>query len=88
MTTEPQRMVEVYRKRAKRYDVTSNRLYLIGRRTMAYRHLALEQLAPRPGDTVVDAGCGTGHNLPLLAEAVGPATTCRCSPRRWDRPAG
>ncbi|MGW1052303.1 class I SAM-dependent methyltransferase [Streptomyces sp. NPDC001118] len=72
MTTESERMVAVYRKRAKRYDVTSNRLYLIGQRTMAYKHLALEQLALRPGDTVVDAGCGTGHNLPLLAEAVGP----------------
>lgn len=71
-TAEARHMVEVYRKRAKRYDVTSNRLYLIGQRTMAYKHLALEQLALRPGDTVVDAGCGTGHNLPLLAEAVGP----------------
>lgn len=71
-TLESHRMVEVYRKRAKRYDVTSNRLYLIGQRTMAYKHLAIEQLALRPGDTVVDAGCGTGHNLPLLAEAVGP----------------
>ncbi|MCT2594639.1 methyltransferase domain-containing protein [Streptomyces sp. N2-109] len=72
-TPESRRMVEVYRKRAKRYDLTSNRLYLIGQRTMAYKHLALGQLALRPGDTVVDAGCGTGHNLPLLAEAVGPA---------------
>ncbi|MFH8611465.1 class I SAM-dependent methyltransferase [Streptomyces sp. NPDC018029] len=72
MTAESERMVQVYRKRAKRYDLTSNRLYLIGQRTMAYKHLALEQLALRPGDTVVDAGCGTGHNLPLLAEAVGP----------------
>ncbi|MFW6692222.1 class I SAM-dependent methyltransferase [Streptomyces sp. MAR4 CNX-425] len=73
MTTEPERMVKVYRKRAKRYDLTSNRLYLIGQRTMAYKHLALEQLALRSGDTVVDVGCGTGHNLPLLARAVGPA---------------
>ncbi|MEV6670569.1 methyltransferase domain-containing protein [Streptomyces sp. NPDC051162] len=71
-TSESRRMVDVYRKRAKRYDLTSNRLYLIGQRTMAYKHLALAQLALRPGDTVVDAGCGTGHNLPLLAEAVGP----------------
>ncbi|MDQ0936091.1 hypothetical protein [Streptomyces turgidiscabies] len=31
---------------------------------MAYKHLSLEQLALRPGGTVVDAGCGTGHNLP------------------------
>ncbi|MGP4113748.1 class I SAM-dependent methyltransferase [Streptomyces sp. 4N509B] len=71
-TVESRRMVEIYRKRAKRYDMTSNRLYLIGQRTMAYKNLAIKQLALRPGDTVVDAGCGTGHNLPKLAEAVGP----------------
>ncbi|GAB3444375.1 methyltransferase domain-containing protein [Actinophytocola sediminis] len=69
---ETNRLRTLYRKRAKHYDVMSNRLYLIGQRTMAYKHLAIEQLAPRPGDTVVDAGCGTGHNLPYLSEAVGP----------------
>ncbi|MER6997644.1 methyltransferase domain-containing protein [Streptomyces sp. NPDC000410] len=32
-------------------------------------------LALRPGDTVLDAGCGTGRALPALREAVGPAGT-------------
>ncbi|MET0132870.1 MAG: methyltransferase domain-containing protein [Kibdelosporangium sp.] len=69
---ETNRLLHLYRKRAKHYDIMSNRLYLIGQRTMAYKHLALDQLALRPGDTVVDAGCGTGHNLPYLSKAVGP----------------
>ena len=66
-------MIGVYRNLAGRYDILSNRLYLIGQRTMAYKHLAVRQLALSPGDTVVDAGCGTGHNLPLLSAAVGPS---------------
>src|SRR5689334_21977912 len=65
-------MIRIYRKRARRYDVTSNRLYVVGQRTMAYKRTAIEQLNLSPGDTVVDAGCGTGHDLPHLAEAVGP----------------
>jgi ubiquinone/menaquinone biosynthesis C-methylase UbiE len=70
---ENERMIDVYRKLAGRYDVLSNRLYLIGQRTMTYKHLAVEQLAATPGATIVDIGCGTGHNLPLLSAAVGPA---------------
>ncbi|MBP2327167.1 ubiquinone/menaquinone biosynthesis C-methylase UbiE/2-polyprenyl-6-methoxyphenol hydroxylase-like FAD-dependent oxidoreductase [Kibdelosporangium banguiense] len=72
-TVETNRLLNLYRKRAKHYDIMSNRLYLIGQRTMAYKHLALDQLKLRPGDTVIDAGCGTGHNLPYLSKAVGPS---------------
>ena len=36
------------------------------------RKLAIEVLNPQPGETVLDAGCGTGWCLPLLAERVGP----------------
>lgn len=52
------------------------RLYdFIARRTPGItplRRRAVEALELDPGDTVVEMGCGTGANLPLLAEAVGP----------------
>ncbi|MWA08853.1 class I SAM-dependent methyltransferase [Streptomyces sp. BA2] len=38
----------------------------------AYRAAASE-LGLRPGDRVLDAGCGTGRALPALREAVGPS---------------
>ena len=34
---------------------------------------AVDLLAARPGEVVLDAGCGTGLNMVRLAEAVGPA---------------
>jgi protein-L-isoaspartate(D-aspartate) O-methyltransferase len=35
--------------------------------------LMLEQLAPRPGDHVLEIGAGTGYNAALLAHLVGPS---------------
>ncbi|MGK9233606.1 methyltransferase domain-containing protein [Inquilinus limosus] len=37
----------------------------------AYKHLAISELAIRPGDVVLDLGCGPGTDLHALAEAVG-----------------
>ena len=55
----------LYRVRAERYD-----------RELApfepLRRLAVARLGLRPGQTVLDLGCGTGLSLPLLHEAVGP----------------
>jgi S-adenosylmethionine-diacylgycerolhomoserine-N-methlytransferase len=39
------------------------------------RRKAVAALALRPGDTVLEIGAGTGRNLALLLEAVGPAGT-------------
>lgn len=41
----------------------------------AGRVRGIEALAPRPGEQVLDLGCGTGLNFPLLQERVGPAGT-------------
>lgn len=36
---------------------------------------ATDSLSLRPGDAVLDAGCGTGRALPALRTAVGPQGT-------------
>jgi ubiquinone/menaquinone biosynthesis C-methylase UbiE len=37
-----------------------------------FRRKAVARLDLRPGDHVLEIGCGTGRNLPYLREAVGP----------------
>jgi ubiquinone/menaquinone biosynthesis C-methylase UbiE len=69
-----QALLEVFGKRARHYDVTSNLSgYLTGMRMVAYRRLAVDLLALRQGDTVVDAGCGTGLNFARILDRIGPA---------------
>lgn len=63
---------QVYKKRAKRYDLSANLYYLVGFREYAYRKQAVEQLNLQPGDTVVEIGCGTGLNFAYLQETIGP----------------
>ncbi len=65
-------MINLYRKRAKRYDFTANLYYLIGFRLQAYQKKAVQALNLQRGDTVVEIGCGTGLNFPLLRQTVGP----------------
>ncbi len=66
-------LIETYRRKAKRYDVTS-RLYPVpGYPQLSQRRRAVRALGLRPGDSVVDVACGTGLNFALLEEAVGPA---------------
>jgi ubiquinone/menaquinone biosynthesis C-methylase UbiE len=67
-----ERLIETYRKKAKRYDLTS-RLYPVpGYPQRAQRLRAVRALGLRPGSSVVDIACGTGLNFPLLEEAIGP----------------
>ncbi|MFJ9720459.1 methyltransferase domain-containing protein [Streptomyces sp. NPDC101213] len=41
----------------------------------AYKAQLLDRLDPTPGQTVLDAGCGPGTDLPALAERVGDTGT-------------
>jgi demethylmenaquinone methyltransferase/2-methoxy-6-polyprenyl-1,4-benzoquinol methylase len=64
-------IIDVYRKRGKRYDLSANLYYLLGFREQAYRKKAVESLNLDRGDIVIEIGCGTGLNFPLLRDAVG-----------------
>lgn len=57
--------LERYRRLARGYDYATRRIERKRRR-------AIELLRLRPGDTVLDAACGTGSALQALARAVGP----------------
>jgi len=65
----------LYRKRAPRYDLTSRAYALFGYRLDAYRRRGLDALRLRPGDTVVEIGCGTGANFAAVERAIGPQGT-------------
>jgi demethylmenaquinone methyltransferase/2-methoxy-6-polyprenyl-1,4-benzoquinol methylase len=71
MALSKKSIIELYRKRGKRYDISANLYYLLGFREQAYRKKAVEALGLHKGDTVVEIGCGTGLNFPLLHDAVG-----------------
>jgi demethylmenaquinone methyltransferase/2-methoxy-6-polyprenyl-1,4-benzoquinol methylase len=65
-------LIEVYRKKAKRYDVMSRLYPAPGYPQRGQRRQAVQALDIGRGDTVVDMACGTGLNFSLLEEAVGP----------------
>jgi ubiquinone/menaquinone biosynthesis C-methylase UbiE len=64
-------MANVYAAAARFYDALSGE----GLVYRAGREAGVALLALRAGDTVLDLGCGTGLNLALLVDAVGPTGT-------------
>ena len=66
------RLIEIYRKKAKNYDITSRLYPLPGYPHRALRLRAVQALGLRAGDSVIDIACGTGLNFPLLEKVVGP----------------
>ncbi len=63
---------DVYDRNARFYDFAVWGYYLVGMRIGRWRRMVVEALELRPGDTVVEVGCGTGLNFDLLQKAVGP----------------
>lgn len=63
----------LYQRRAGRYDreiKLYKRLFFFD--IERYRRIAVRRLGLVSGEVVLDIGCGTGLNLPLLQEGVGP----------------
>src|ERR1700754_2382349 len=72
LSPDQERLVGIYRRKAKHYNVVS-RLYPVpGYPLEAQRRRAVQALRLRPGGTVVDLACGTGQNFPLIERAIGP----------------
>ncbi len=67
-----QKVQSMYQSGAKHYDFTTILFRLIGLRLKAYRLLAIKKLSLQPGSFVIELGCGTGLNFPLLMEQIGP----------------
>jgi len=68
---DPADATAYYDRWAALYDLIARHAPFVGR----FRRRAVDALRLERGDTVVDVGCGTGANLPLLARAVGPRGT-------------
>lgn len=68
--------------------VFAAQMCLIGFRQQAYREKAVQALHLRPGDTVVDVGCGTGLNFSLLQSAIVFAWGTLASEASIHRPIG
>jgi demethylmenaquinone methyltransferase/2-methoxy-6-polyprenyl-1,4-benzoquinol methylase len=64
-------LIEVYRKKAKHYDITARLAPVPGYPERAMRLRAVQALGLRPGSRVVDIACGTGLNFPLIEKAIG-----------------
>jgi ubiquinone/menaquinone biosynthesis C-methylase UbiE len=67
-----ERLIEIYRHKAKHYDLTSRLYPAPGYPQRRQRLRAVRALGLRPGDFVIDVACGTGLNFPLIQEAIGP----------------
>jgi len=71
MALNKEQIKKLYRKRALNYDLTANLYYVIGFREQKYRQESVAMLNVKQGDTVLEIGCGTGLNFPILLQYIG-----------------
>lgn len=62
----------VYSRLARRYDPAARLLDVLGFRYDRLRRETVDALGLAPGDTVLELGCGTGANFPLIEARIGP----------------
>jgi len=72
MMISRQKVQNLYQSGAKNYDFTTILFGLLGLRMKAYRFLAIKKLSLQRGNCVIELGCGTGLNFPILMEKIGP----------------
>jgi demethylmenaquinone methyltransferase/2-methoxy-6-polyprenyl-1,4-benzoquinol methylase len=65
-------VVAAYRKYAENYDLAVKLYHLLGLKIGKYRKMVVNALELSQGDTVVEIGCGTGLNFPLILDVIGP----------------
>lgn len=63
---------DLYRRRAAGYDTVVLIYRLFGIDLEHYRSETIDHLALKPGDTVVELGCGTGLNFERVERRIGP----------------
>jgi demethylmenaquinone methyltransferase/2-methoxy-6-polyprenyl-1,4-benzoquinol methylase len=70
---DPEQVVDLYRRRAGSYDWATQLYRLVGFPLERFRDRAVDALCLRPGDTVVEIGCGTGANFSRIVDRIGPS---------------
>lgn len=69
--TTREQVEHVYRRLARHYDLAARVLDALGLGYVRLRREAVGALMLKQGDTVLEIGCGTGANFPMLEERIG-----------------